>query len=134
MYCHGKGLVVKCISCGCFSWIKKVYSVLCCLNNLSLVETGVLFNKRSNSFLLNNDNNNYEILTKREPLVYRAGHAVQRKKRKRLGQYNSNNKLIHGQYTSRYNPHHTHTHTYTHTHTHTQHTHTHIHHTASQMT
>ena len=82
MYCHGKGLVVKCISCGCFSWIKKVYSVLCCLNNLSLVETGVLFNKRSNSFLLNNDNNNYEILTKREPLVYRAGRAVQRRKKK----------------------------------------------------
>ena len=26
-----------------------------------------------------------------------------KKKRKRLGQYNSNDKLIHGQYTSRYN-------------------------------
>ena len=43
---------------------------------------------------------------KREPLVYtRARRAVQRKKKERLGQYNSNNKLIHGQYTSRYNLH-----------------------------
>ena len=42
-----------------------------------------------------------------------------KKERKRLGQYNSNNKLIHGQYTSRYNLHHTHTYTHTHTHTHT---------------
>ena len=54
--------------------------------------------------------------------------ALYRKKRRRrrLGQYNSNNKLIHGQYTSRYNLHHTHAHTHTHTHIHT-----HI--TASQM-
>ena len=94
--------------------------------------------------MYNNDNNN-EILIKHKPLVYtRAWHAVQEKK-KRLGQYNSHNKLIHGQYTSRYNLHlslslslppslslslslsHTHTHTHTHTHRHT-------HHTASQMT
>ena len=74
-----------------------------------------------------NNNNNNEILIKREPLVYtRAQRAVQRKKRKRLGQYNSNNKPIHGQYTSRYNLHLSHslspppplslTHMHTHTH------------------
>ena len=54
----------------------------------------------------NNNNNNNEILIKRKPLVStRARLAVQKKrertKRERLGQYNSNNKLIHGQYTSR---------------------------------
>ena len=91
----------------------------------------------------NNNNDNYdnnnnddddddnEILIKREPLVYTRG-ALYKKKTKieRLGQYNSNNKLINGQYTSRYNLHlslsfsfslspsffHTHTHTQTHTH------------------
>ena len=95
---------------------------------------------------------NNEILIKCEPPVYtRAQCTVQRqkKKRKRLGQYNSNNKLIQGQYIRRYNLHlslslslslsltHTHTHTHTHihthilkhTHTHTRvHTHTHTHH------
>ena len=84
--------------------------------------------------MYNNDNNN-EILIKHKPLVYtRAWHAVQEKK-KRLGQYNSHNKLIHGQYTSRYNLHLSHSlslplpppslslsHTHTHTNT-----------TASQM-
>ena len=44
----------------------------------------------------NNNSNNNEILIKREPLVYtRAPRAVQkgreREKKKRLGQYNSNN-------------------------------------------
>ena len=69
--------------------------------------------------ILLDHNDNNEILFKREPLVFtRARHAAQKKKKekKRLGQYNSNNKLIHGQYTSRYNLHHTHTHTHTHTH------------------
>ena len=37
------------------------------------------------------------------------------KSTKRLGQCNCNNKLIYGQYTSRYNRHHTHTNTNTHT-------------------
>ena len=47
-----------------------------------------------------------KILIKREPLVYtRAQGAVQKKKKKGLGQYDSINKLIHGQYTSRYNLH-----------------------------
>ena len=51
-------------------------------------------------------NNNNEILNKLKLLLYtRALHAVQKKKkrRKRLGQYNSSDKPIHGQYTSRYN-------------------------------
>ena len=70
----------------------------------------------------NDDNNNSEILNKREPLVCtrvrRAGHIhththTHTHTHKRLEQYNSNNKLIHGQYTSRYNIHHTRTHTYT---------------------
>ena len=102
-------------------------------------------------WIFNNTTNN-EILIKHEPLACtRAQCAVQKKqhtqkkieRKKRLGQYNSNNELIHGQYTSRYNPHlslspplslslslsHlslslTHTHTHTHTHKHT----------ASQMT
>ena len=53
----------------------------------------------------NNDNNN-EIFIKRESLVYtRARRAVQKRKKERLGQHNSNNKLNHGQYTSRYNLH-----------------------------
>ena len=78
--------------------------------------------------MYNNDNNN-EILIKHKPLVYtRAWHAVQEKK-KRLGQYNSHNKLIHGQYTSRYNLHLSHSLSLplpppslslSHTHTHTQ--------------
>ena len=62
--------------------------------------------------LYNNNNNNNEILIMRKPPVYaRALCAVQKRKRKkkgekkRLGQYNSNSKLIHGQYTSRYNLH-----------------------------
>ena len=55
---------------------------------------------------------------KREPLVYiRARHSVQKKKKKnrrkkekeRLGQYISNNKLIHEQYTGRHNLHLSHT-------------------------
>ena len=43
--------------------------------------------------VVNDNNNNNEILIKREPLVYtRAWRAVQKKeKEKRLGQYNSNN-------------------------------------------
>ena len=51
--------------------------------------------------------NNTEILIKREPLVYtRPRLAVQKKKeKKRIGQYNSNNKLIRGKNTSRYNLH-----------------------------
>ena len=52
--------------------------------------------------------NDNEIIIKREPLVFtRARRAVKEKKKKkeRLGQYNSNNKLILGQYTSRYNLH-----------------------------
>ena len=100
---------------------------------------------RGNQITHNNNNNNNEILIKREPQVYTTAQwAVQKKKKKeeerRLGQYNSNNKLIHGQYTSRYNRHlththtltntcthiNTHTHTLTHTHTDT-HTHTHTH-------
>ena len=82
----------------------------------------------NNNNNINYDNNNNddddddnEILIKREPLVYTRG-ALYKKKTKieRLGQYNSNNKLINGQYTSRYNLHlslsfslsftHTHTH------------------------
>ena len=52
---------------------------------------------------------NTEILIKHEPLVNtRAWRIVQKKeRRKSLGQDNSSNKLIHGQYTSRYNLHHT---------------------------
>ena len=43
---------------------------------------------------------------KYEPLVYtKAWRTVQKRKKERLGQYNSNNKLIHEQYTSRYNLH-----------------------------
>ena len=52
------------------------------------------------------DNNNNEILIKREPLVNtRARRAVQQQQQKKLGQYNGYNKLIHGQYTSRYKIH-----------------------------
>ena len=82
------------------------------------------------------NNNNNEILIKCEPLGYtRARHTVQKKKekKKRLGQYNTNNKLIHGQpaettyisHSLRPSPPlslsltHTHTNTLTHTHTHT---------------
>ena len=80
----------------------------------------------SSSSLLNNHNNNNETLIKREPQVYtRAWRTVQKEKKIRLGQYNSSNKLIHAQYTSRYKLH-THTHRNSHTHTHT---HTHTHHT-----
>ena len=80
------------------------------------------------SFLLqlsasyHNHINSYEILIKCEPLVYtRAWRAVQKEKKreerrgKRPGWHTSNNKLIHGQHTSRHNPH------LIHTHTHTQH-------------
>ena len=72
----------------------------------------------SSSFL---NNNNNEILIKREPQVYTTARCAVYNNKKWLGQYNSNNKLIHGQYTSRYKLH-------THTHTHTT-----PHHTASQM-
>ena len=55
------------------------------------------------------NNNDNEILVKRKPLVctraQRTVHKKKKKKKERLGQYNSNNKLIHGQYTSRYNLH-----------------------------
>ena len=67
---------------------------------------------------LDNNNNNNEILIKREPQVYtRARRSVQKKRerrrRRRPGQHNSNNKLIHGQCTSRHNLHHTHACTHT---------------------
>ena len=67
--------------------------------------------------------------------ISELGALYRKKRRKRLGQYNSNNKLIHGQYTSTYNLHHTNARARTHTHTHT-HTHTRARarHTASQMT
>ena len=69
--------------------------------------------------------------------IYQSSARCTNKKRKkeRLGQYNSNNKRIHGQYTRRYNLHlshslspslplplslsHTYTHARTHAHTHT---------------
>ena len=59
-------------------------------------------NNNNNNDNNDNNNNNNEILIKRKPLVYTRARDVVQKKR-RLGQYNSNNKLTHGQYTSRYN-------------------------------
>ena len=56
-----------------------------------------------------------------------SAHCTKRKKqkkRKRLEQYNSNNKLIHGHYICRYNLHHTHTH---HHHLHHHHHPPHLH-------
>ena len=76
----------------------------------------------------NNNNNNKYLFSVNlqyipEPGALYKEKQKKKRKRKKLGQYNRNNKLIHGQYTNRYNLHlslslslsHTHTHTHTHT-------------------